>query len=150
MMTVAEFTLRTVMPAEDVAYLESAYAGFLAARLAANTSRIYARLRKRYAVPFAAPVPEAALDWLTKITTVEAYQKRGWNTSDEQSKDIAVAAATAFEEIKEAADAEEGLFDLPLRENTTTEGISKGGPQAYAEASPYDWVDAQREAIRGR
>lgn len=149
MMTVAEFTLRTVMPAEDVAYLESAFAGFLAARLAANTSRIYARLRKRYAVPFSAPVPEVALDWLTKITTVEAYQKRGWNTSDEQSKDIAGAAATAFEEIKEAADAEGGLFDLPLREDTTEEGVNKGGPFVYAEASPHEWLDVQREAVRG-
>jgi hypothetical protein len=115
-----------------------------------NTSRIFGRLRKRYAVPFASPVPVIAISWLTHITTVDAFQKRGWNPSDAESKQILDAATEAFAEIKEAADSETGLFDLPLREDTTESGIVHGGPQVYSEASPYDWLDTQAEAVRGR
>lgn len=147
---VPDWKARTVMPEADVVYLEATYPGWIASRLKIGTSRINGRLRKRYAAPFANPVPEIVLGWLDAMVTVEAYQKRGWNPSDEQSKQIADAAATAFGEIKEAADSEEGLFDLPLRQNTTEDGIAKGGPLAYSEASPYDWTDVQAEALRGR
>jgi hypothetical protein len=145
-----EFKARTVMPAEDVDDLERSYDGFIARRLVIATSRIYTRLRKRYAVPFATPVPEIVLGWIVAIVTVEAYQKRGWNPSDEQSQQILEAATTALAEVKEAADSNEGLFDLPLRQDTTAEGISKGGPFFYSESSPFDWLDVQREAVRGR
>lgn len=147
MLDVTEFKARTVMPSADVDIVGDAY---LLARLKIWTSRIYARLRKRYSVPFASPIPEIVLGWLTAIVTVEAYQKRGWNPDDEQSAQIKADRDEALAEIKEAADAEGGLFDLPLRQNTTETGIDQGGPYVYAEASPYDWIDAQREALRGR
>lgn len=146
----AEFKTRTVMPADDVDEVEMRAPGFLLARLEVWTSRINARLRKRYAVPFAAPIPEIALGWLAAFVTVEAYQKRGWNPSDEQSAQIKADRDECAVELKEAADAANGLFDLPLRQNTTETGIAKGGPLAYSEASPYEWADVQAEALRGR
>lgn len=138
------------MPAQDVDWLESTRPGFIEKRLAYNSSRINARCRKRYAAPFAVPAPELVVGWLVDLTTLDAYQARGWNPSDEQSALVKAAADRAEAETKEAADGEAGLFDLPLREDTTADGISRGGPLVYAEASPYDWVDVQAEAIRGR
>lgn len=138
------------MPSEDVDELEARRPGFIAQRLEIGTSRINGRLRKRYAAPFASPVPEIVLGWLDAVVTLEAYIARGWNPSDEQSKQISDAAAQAFADLKEAADSEIGLFDLPLREDTTAEGISRGGPLGYSESDPYTWTDLQREAARGR
>jgi hypothetical protein len=50
--------------------------------------------------------------------------------------------------LKEAADAKDGLIDLPLRADTTASGISRGGPLAYTETSPYAWTDVQAETGR--
>lgn len=139
------------MPAEDVEYLEETCSGFIVARLAVGTGRIYGRLRKRYAVPFEGPPPEIVIGWLVAIVQAEAYLKRGINpASDEHFKSIDEERTRAFEEMKEAADAEVGLFDIPLRENTTDDGVTLGGPLGYSEASPYDWTDVQAEAVRGR
>lgn len=138
------------MPAADVDELEAQRPGFLRKRLAYHSSRINARCRKRYAAPFADPPPELVLGWLVDVTTLDAYQARGWNPSDEQSVLVKEAAERAETETKEAADGEAGLFDLPLREDTTAEGVSRGGPLGYVEASPYTWTDVQAEAIRGR
>ncbi len=135
------------MPPDDFDAIDPA---FVESRLAIGTSEINGRLRKRYMAPFASPVPEAVLGWLTAIVTPELYFRRGWDPASEQGAAIIDAAKRAREEIKEAADSKEGLWDLPLREDTTDEGISKGGPLAYSEASPYEWLDVQREAIRGR
>lgn len=144
---VAGFQLRTVMPFEDVDFLESNHSGFLDARLEVGTSIINARLAKRYAVPFADPVPEIVLGWLVAVVTVKAYQKRGWNPSDQQSQDILDEAKEALEQLKEAADSEIGLFDLPLRADAeNASGVTKGGPLGYTETSPYRWTDVQAEA----
>lgn len=138
------------MPSEDVELLEARYPGYLAARLKLNTSFIYARLAKRYAVPFAAPAPEIVLGWLTAMTTTDAYRKRGWNPGDEQSAQVEQDRKDALDQMKEAADEDNGLFDLPLREDTSASGISRGTPLGYSEVSAYDWIDIEAEALRGR
>lgn len=138
------------MPSDDVDLLEAKEPGFLDAQIVMAKGRLYAQLRKRYAVPFADPAPEIFLGWVATCVTPVAYRKRGWNPSDEQSAAIEQDRKDALAEVQLAADAQNGLFDLPLRENTTADGISLGGPLGYSEPSPYDWRDAQAEAIRGR
>jgi hypothetical protein len=148
-LTVAEFRTRTVMPGEDVDLLEAACPGFLAANLEDVTSWIDSRLRKRYAVPFAAPVPNIVLRWLTKIVTLEAYKRRGFNGTSEQDREIIADRDKAEAEVKEAADSSEGKFDLPLRQDLqTSSAISQGGPFGYSEAGPYSWMDRQVEEVR--
>lgn len=142
------FTARTIMPAEDVTYLETNYAGWLLSRLTIGTSVINARLQKRYAVPFASPVPEIVLGWLTAMVTPKAYQKRGWNPSDAQSKDVLDDLKEALDQLKEAADSEVGLFELPVLETNLASNVSKGGPLGYSETSPYVWTDLQACAAR--
>jgi hypothetical protein len=133
------------MPPEDVAYLETTFAGFLDARIAVRSSLINARLQKRYVVPFVPPYPETVLGWLTALVTVDAYKKRGWNPSDAQSAQVVQDAVDALAEMKEAADSAEGLFELPVRENNLTSAVSKGGPLGYSETSPYVGFDLQFE-----
>lgn len=134
------------MPSEAVDELESVASGFLAAQLAAWSAWIDSRLSKRYATPFAAPFPIAVRMWLARIVTPRALQRRGVDANDEQYIDIRDDAKAAESEVLEAANSEVGLFDLPLRGDTTATGISRGGPLGYSETSPYVWTDIQRNA----
>jgi hypothetical protein len=80
--------------------------------------------------------------------TIRAWMKRGFDPNDLATEEYKADAAAAMEEIKEAANADTGLFELPLRADTTASGISKGGPLGYTEASPYVWTDEQARAGR--
>lgn len=137
------FTLRTVMPSADVALVESKSPGFILAQSIIEESILNSRLRKRYAVPFAAPVPEIVLGWLTKIITPLAYRKRGVNPQDPQLELVEKDRDAALAEIKEAADSRDGLFDLPLSQSLQTSAVTSGGPLFYSEQSPYTSADLQ-------
>lgn len=157
-LSLERFTELTVMPSPDVAQLEALEGGWIQRRLDRHGARFEARLGKRYAVPFGdAPTPDGVRtnvpliieDWLTSLVTLDAYAKRGFNPSSEMDKAAIVdPAARAEKEITEAADSEKGLFELPLRSTSTTEGVSRGGPLGYTETSPYVGTDVQHD--RGR
>ena len=122
---------------------------FIVSRVEHWESYLNDRLSKRYAVPFASPVPTILKGWCTALVTLDLYSKLGFNPSSKQDDEAIVQAAQrAREEIKEAADSKDGLFELPLRADTNERGISRGGPLAYSEASPYEWTDVQAEAVR--
>lgn len=131
------------MPAADVASLNTIASGWVDTQLEYWSSQIDARLAKRYAVPFASPYPIAVKGWLARIVTVRAFLKRGIDPNDQQFQEIKADCDAAIAEIKEAADSNEGLFDLPLRANTNATGITRGGPFGYSESSPYAWTDVQ-------
>ncbi len=141
------FRARTLAPAVYVDDVEAAHAGWLDGQLAAWSRKIDSRLRKRYAVPFAEP-NETVKEWLTQIVTLRLFLKRGVDANDEQFETIRQDAQDALAEIKEAADSEEGLFDLPLLDAADGSAISKGGPLGYGEASPYVWTDRQVATAR--
>lgn len=152
---VIDFRTRTIMPEGDVDELWDQRPGYLEAALAGALADIVSRLRKRYRTPFttsggANPRPEIVVMWQTKITTPEAYRARGYDPKDPSMEFVEKDRDRAYEQIKEAADAQGGLYDIPLLETEDGTGIVKGGPIGYAEASPYDWTDVQSEAIRGR
>lgn len=143
-LTLSEFKSRTVMPGEYVTAIERQDSGWTATRLEVNSAEIDARLSKRYAVPFGSPPPIAIQRWLTAITTLECYLKRGFDPTDKQGALYVQHRDEALAEVKEAANAVDGLFELPLRADTSASGISKGFPKAYSEQSPYVWMDGQR------
>jgi hypothetical protein len=106
------------------------------------------QLTKRYDVPFSDPPPEVVQRWLARIVTVSAYLKRGFDPTDRQGQMYVAQRDEAVKEIHEAADAEKGLFGLPLRADTTASGVSKGFPKGYSEQGPYVWADQQRRTGR--
>jgi hypothetical protein len=144
---VAGFKRLSRMPSSDVDTLESLEPGYLDEQLQLAQAEVDSRLRKRYTVPFAAPYPKKALGWIAAIVTFEAYNKRGRNPQDPAVADLTEARDRALTEIKEAADSKDGLYDLPLREDAQTSGISAGGPLGTSQVSPYDWVDVDAEAM---
>ncbi len=148
MLTLDEFKDRATIPAEYVDEIETLRPGWYAAQAGVVYAWIFARLSKRYAVPFADPEPEIVKKWATDLLTERVWIRRGVDPSTADMQAASEAVAETRGEIKEAADAETGLFDLPLRADTTTSGISKGGPFGYSEQSPYVWYDVQATAAR--
>jgi hypothetical protein len=153
-----EFATYTVAPSELVAgdFIDpsgtwdaphaakrTAWRAFLDAQLVAASSFINSQLGKRYAVAFDTPAPAVLKLWLATLVTPWVYWKRGVDPSDAQMVALEAEATKAREDIAKAADAVEGLFDLPLRQDTTTTGIAKGAPLAYTEWSPYTHLDIQ-------
>ncbi len=158
-LTVSMWTDRTIMPTEDVIALESEHPGFLQKRLNAQWSWVMARLAKRYDVAtMAAAPPEITFIWLTALVTFDAYGRRGFNPSSESDRaSILDPYVEAKAEVKEAADAQNGLFDLPLlsTNSPSASGVTRGGPLGYSETGPYVWTDQQacigsREDASGR
>lgn len=147
-LTLARFIELTLMSSADVSLVESKHPGWIANQSTVLSGLIDSRLRKRYAAPFSAPVPSAVEDWCCRLLTLRTYLKRGVDATDEQFDVIRKDAEDAIEQLKEAANAVDGLFDLPLRSDTTANGISKGAPLVLSEASPYTWTDEQWEAAQ--
>jgi len=146
-------TLRTVLPESFVCDVEDRSPGWIAGQLETWSRWIDARLRKRYATPFAAfndtpPTPPTIQLWLTRIVTWRIMLRRGVDPSDLQADTIKSDHDLAMDEILEAANSQDGWFDLPTKTDANGSAISQGGPLFYSEASPYVWTDQQVAAAR--
>lgn len=144
-LTLARFKVLTSMPPEHVDAIEARTAGWTLANLELCTAWLEARLRKRYDIPFLAPIPLVVEGWITKIVTREAYKKRGFDPTDRQGATYESDRKEALDEVKEAADSDKGLFDLPLRADTTGSAVTQGAPHVYSEQSPYVFTDVQAD-----
>lgn len=143
------FKALTIMPPGNVDAVEASNPGWIDRQLAFESANIVSRLSKRYG-PFVPPYPTAILRWLVQIVTVNVYMERGVAGSDAQFQLIERDRDRALAEIKEAADSNQGLFDLPLLQGSTVSGIARGAPIGSSEPSPYDWTDRQVELLGGR
>jgi hypothetical protein len=139
----AEFRSASIMPSAFIDQLETAEPGWLETRLLYGSAKLDSRLGKRYDAPFRAPYPIAVCDWLARVVTYEAWLKRGLSPTDQEGGEYRQQSDTALAEIKEAADSEKGLFELPLRADTDAQGVTRGSPRVYSETSPYIAFDQQ-------
>ena len=144
-----EFASLTVMPREDVIQLKLVEPGWLTAQILSFSAMIDGRLAKRYACPFGSPYPEVVRRWVVRLVTPHALMRRGVNTLDQMYQAIQEDAARAWEEVTEAANAKDGLWELPLRETDSANGITRISTLGYSERDPYSWTDVQVEAVRG-
>ncbi len=145
----AEFRVLTLLPVNVVDEIEARTPGWLTQQLTVVSTRMDARFTKRYAVPFVAPYPTVAQEWLAHIVSWRAYLKRGVNSLDSEAAEYKAQHDQAIKEIEEAANSETGLWELPLRQDSPdATGVARGGPRAYSEASPYVWTDVQSAAGR--
>jgi hypothetical protein len=141
-LTKDRFKLLSAMPPSFIDELEARAAGFVDAQLELYSADIDSRLAKRYAIPFAGTAPLAVQSWLTRLVTLQCWLRRGVVSTDSQFVVCREQANEALAQIKEAADSDTGLYDLPLIPSGAS-GITKSGPKAYSEQSPYVWTDAQ-------
>jgi len=144
----ASFRRYSTMTDESIIDLEARYPGWLDMRLEAESRWLDARLRKRYYAPFADPVPATVRHWLAAIVSPAAYRKLGVDPMDQQMSEVIAERDTAKEEVAEAANAVDGLFDLPLRDDEDATAVTKGAPRHYSEASPFVGADVRRSIGR--
>jgi hypothetical protein len=144
----SSFRSATDAPSETVDEVELRYPGWIDFRLAIKSQWIDSRLRKRYATPFVSPYPLVIVDWLSRIVTPIMMRKRGVDAADEEYLEYVKDRETAEKEVLEAANAEEGLFDLPLRADTSVPGIVAPQVLGYSESSPYVAFDIQAQQAR--
>lgn len=139
---------RSLLPEATITRIDSENPSFFAAVLVDESAYINSRLAKRYAAPFVLPYPEAVQRWLARIVDGLAVFKSGFVPNDASALKIDEREKEARAELLEAANAVDGLFDLPLRADTADSGITKGAPLGYAEASPFVGYDRQYNAAR--
>lgn len=149
-LTDAEFRLLTLCPVNVIDEVEARTPGWLTQQLTTVSSRIDARLAKRYAAPFSLPYPTIVQEWLAHIVSWRAYLKRGVNSLDSEANEYKAQHDQALKEILEAANSDTGLFELPLLQDLTPDasGVVRGGPVGYSEQSPYVWMDQQEQVGR--
>lgn len=143
---VTGFKLATLAPSTYVDEMEAEQPGWLDQQLLIWSAWLDARLQKRYDTPFTAPYPVVITAWLARLVTLQLYLKRGVDATDNQYSDIRDADRITRDEIKEAADSVDGLFDLPLRADLNSTGIVRPTTFFYAEPDPYTWTDVQNDA----
>ena len=149
-LTFAEYSARSRVRASLITAAGSAK---VEAWLNERSSKIRARLAKRYAVDFTdpGPAPDVLLGWLGALVDHDVQEYVGGTPEGREDTWIVKRAEQADAEIKEAADSETGLFELPLR-NTDSLGssaINKGGPYVESFTTIYGWFDAQAAARDG-
>ena len=109
--------------------------------LESASAQINTRLAKRYAVDFASPgpVPDQIIFWLIRLVNIDVWECAGGLPEGREDGWADAARKQVYEEIKEAADAENGLYELPLK-NTDTLGssaVNKGAPFVHEDATVH-------------
>lgn len=95
-------------------------------------------LRRRYAVPFAEPVPRAVKKWCRYLLDEQfELSRRIPGSTEAQDAGVYAQAARARDEIKSAADANLPAHpELPLRANLqSSSGVALGGPFVHEDAN---------------
>lgn len=94
----------------------------------------------------ATPVPEVVLGWITMMVTHDVLRKRGLNPQDPVAQMLREDLERVELDLKEAADSQDGLWDLPASEDADS-AVTTGGPLGHSDKSPYGWQ--ARQADRG-
>jgi len=143
-----EFKLRTIIAGSFIDDLESSQPGWVDQQLESMSRRVDSRLRKRYVVPFAT-APESVKLWVTQLATMRVFM-RIYRAPTEQQQWVSVQEdyENAMAELKEAADSQNGLYDLPITDAADASAITKAQTAAYSEQSPYAAFDGQAAYAR--
>lgn len=141
--TVAEFEKLTSMSSVHVKTLKSNHLDFLHLVLEQASNIIDTMLFKRYAVPFKEPLPVVKM-WTAQLATAHAIKKLVVDTNNAPYLEL---FNTAAEEVKamlmQVADAENGMFELPMREGSSKSGVVKPQRPFTADQSPYTALSRQ-------
>lgn len=142
-LTIATLKTSSIVADEWIDEVELRYPGFITQQIQLTSGWMDGRLRKRYPNAFTVPYADQIVQWCAAIVADKVMRKRGIDETDRQAEQYAEDRKRAEDEIKEAADSENGLWDIPLRSDTLTTGIVDPVPRSSSQQSPYVWQDEQ-------
>lgn len=143
-----EFTSASYVSDETVGAVEAARPGFIRRALAMRSAEINARLAKRYEVPLGMVDPPAlVVRWLVDLVSYDVMMAIGFDPSSAQDSQIVKRYETALEQMREAADAAAGLYELPPRLSENATAVRRGGPLFARAKGPYE-LNRRRRGCR--
>lgn len=142
-LTIATLKTSSIVADEWIDEVEDRYPGFIDQQIKLTSGWMDGRLRKRYPNAFVAPYADQIVQWCAAIIADKVMRKRGIDETDRQAEQYVDDRKRAEDEIKEAADGDKGLWDIPLRSDTEATGIAEPMPMSSSQASPYVWQDEQ-------
>lgn len=142
--------LRTMgtVPGAELDAFDAANPGRLDAMIIAVSRLIDSYLSKRYATPFAS-VPEVVKYHGTQILSHQLRITIGFDPGSQQDDQIVQARKDAFAWLESAANARDGLVELPLREpdpgKRDVTGVARRKARAFSYTTALDWHIAQKD-----
>ena len=137
------------VPAAVLAEFETANPGRLEAMAEAISRVMDSYLMKRYATPFAEPVPEVVKFHGTQIMSHQLRVVIGFDPGSVQDEQIVKARDAAFAWLEQAANARDGLVELPLREPAPgkgdVSGVSRRRARAFSYPTAMGWHRGQKD-----
>ncbi|MDB4946228.1 MAG: uncharacterized protein JWP97_5762 [Labilithrix sp.] len=141
------------VPGAVIDEFEAANPDRLDKMIAAISRLIDSHLFKRYATPFREPVPESVKFHGAQILSHQLRVVIGFDPGSAQDDQIIQARKDAFAWLASAANAREGLVELPLREpdpnKPDASGVSRRKARGFSYGSPMAWHLEQRDRRRG-
>lgn len=149
-LTLDEFKALAPLPAEYIDAVEVCSAGYTELQLSYESAYIDSLLSKRYAVPFdpTKPYPLILKRWLSALVSLQIWLRRGLDATQQDAEIYIEAAKQARLDLTAAANAQDGLFELPLRGDLPGIGTVRPKPTSYSETSPF--LSQRIQATRGR
>lgn len=136
------------VPGAVLTDFETSNPGRLAAMTVAISRLMDSYLFKRYATPFADPVPEVVKFHGTQIMSHQLRVIIGFDPGSAQDDQIVKARDAAFAWLEQAANSRDGLVELPLREpdpgKADATGVSRHKARAFSYRSAIDWHREQK------
>ena len=136
------------VPAAVLDEFEVANPGRIIKIITAVSRLIDSHLFKRYATPFSDPVPEAVKFHGAAIVSHQLRVIIGFDPGSSQDAEIIQARKDAFTWLASAANAREGLVELPLREpdpgKKDASGVARRKARGFSYPDAMAWHLDQR------
>lgn len=115
----ADFRKSTRLAVAVVNSIDTERPDFIDVALSERSAELNARLRKRYNVPLTmAEVPTMVRRWVIVLVSYDVLTASGFPANGSEEP-IVAEYQLALEQIKETADTENGLYELPLYADET-------------------------------
>lgn len=137
------------VPGTVLAEFETTYPGRLDKMIEAISRLMDSHLFKRYATPFQTPVPEVVKFHGAQILSHQLRVIIGFDPGSRQDEQIVDARNAAFTWLEQAANARDGLVELPRREpepgQKDVSGVARRKARAFSYGKAIDWHRARKE-----
>lgn len=127
------------------AYIAEAGQAFVNRQISLLRGSIYNRLRRLYSIDsMVQSEPDIIKLWIAALVVLKIYRKRGIDPTDLQFQEFKEQAAFIEQQIDAAANAESGLYDLPLL-NSNESAKRKIKVLSSNQADPGAWKRVQQD-----